>query len=407
MKAQSLRRLLTLANVGLALAIVGAGAWYVIKIRPASAEDANRGKWVKASAEAQQIDQDKAKPNPSWSVDEKAFDHIIRPDLMDRKRGPGVWPFVGQVPPKFVPLTETKAETQKAPEGLAAMGHIAQAWLGGPNGLSVITFVFNGKNTHRTFAVGDRDPIADIELTTKDRMASSEGPAKRAPGKYLVSVEMVGVKGGDPQLKVVYDEITDPDKAPDRKEEILALKQDPPPEKVRFSDPDGSTKPPAVKPAVGPVAGGPAAPGGPKVAAPPARVRIEPREVSPNVYGIEFTQEDFDSLSGSAGEDLIKDVKTEDVTDDRGGVRAAGISPGSIANQFGVQPGDILRSINGVAVHSRDEALSVVKTIPKDTKLVTVVLTRDGQDRTYMVDPRDPKVRSGAGSVIFKPAPKK
>jgi len=75
---------------------------------------------------------------------------------------------------------------------------------------------------------------------------------------------------------------------------------------------------------------------------------------------------------------------------------------GAIANEFGITWGDILRSINGTPVHSRSEAIDVVKKLPKDIARVEVVIERDGVLHTYNVDPRDPKVRAAASTVTFK-----
>ena len=103
MKAQSIRRLLTLTNVVLALGVVGAAGWWFAKARPAMAGDPKRVAWVVPANEAYQTDANNARKADFWQVYEKDFDHIVRPDLMDTKKNataPGVWPFVGPRPPK-------------------------------------------------------------------------------------------------------------------------------------------------------------------------------------------------------------------------------------------------------------------------------------------------------------------
>ena len=47
MKAQSLRRLLTFTDIALVLGLAAAGAWYLVKVRPATASDTKRMEWSK------------------------------------------------------------------------------------------------------------------------------------------------------------------------------------------------------------------------------------------------------------------------------------------------------------------------------------------------------------------------
>jgi hypothetical protein len=84
-------------------------------------------------------------------------------------------------------------------------------------------------------------------------------------------------------------------------------------------------------------------------------------------------------------------------------VRVTDVGPeeASIASQFDVQRGDILKSINGQPVHNRAQAIDVVKNLPKDTTNVQAVVERNGRDIVYNIDPRDPRVKAAAGKVRF------
>ena len=65
------------------------------------------------------------------------------------------------------------------------------------------------------------------------------------------------------------------------------------------------------------------------------------------------------------------------------------------------KPGDVLKAINGTPVHSRSEAVNVVKALPANIANVQVIIERNGRQITYDVDPRDPKVRGMGGKVKF------
>src|SRR5262245_27455245 len=103
MKAQSLRRLLTLVDVVLVLGIGGVAAWYCVKVAPAAAASSSRRDWTKDAIDRWKRDSAEARPSPTWSVNEEDFKQLVRPDLMTKDKGPGVWPYVGPVPPKWEP----------------------------------------------------------------------------------------------------------------------------------------------------------------------------------------------------------------------------------------------------------------------------------------------------------------
>ncbi|MCC7136939.1 MAG: hypothetical protein IT460_00755 [Planctomycetes bacterium] len=394
MKAQSLRRLLAFANVALTLGVVGTAGWWWFKVRPAAADEAKRGAWVKAADEAYKSEAANAKPTPTWSVNEEDLKWIVRPDLMDRKRGPGVWPFVGPVPPKPEPKKVDEGPKAEPPKGLAAIGKLASAFLTSGDAPSVITFFFNASKRKRSFAVGDLDPIEDADpKAPKDEPVRVADGTQRRPGKYLVAVSRVADQGDDPQVKVVYDEYVAGDKPPERKEEVLTLAQD-----LSTSRPVFSDTAPGADPAARATASGPAD-------RPPPRsdVKITPVRTPEGRYRVELDDASHRYFRFTNVDDLTREVGTEDVKDAQGGIRVTKMEPGSVVSQFDIQPGDIVRSIDGKPTPSRNAAVEVVKAISPDAPSVTVVVEKkSGEMRTYEVDPRDPKVRGAAGRAKFK-----
>lgn len=417
MKAQSIRRLLTFVNLLLALGVAGAAGWWFAKARPAMAADPKRVAWVVPANEAYQTDANNARKADFWQVYEKDFDHIVRPDLMDVKKhplAPGVWPFVGPVPPKVEKRAPVETTKKEPPKGLAALGRIVAAIVppagGDPrDGSAAITFEFAASKRKRTFFAGAPTPVEDLDPKAKptdERFRPADAVDPRREGKYLLSVEYVGEAGGedDPRLKVVYDEVGADPKAPaERKEEVLAIAMTTGTKTPVVVDTEGAA---GAKPATGaPRAGAPGAgtPGtGPRTAPVPlAEVKVTPVEREGRTY-IELDEEAWTALSARDLEkEILNDVKSEDVKDGEGGVRVTGVAPGSVPAKFGIQQGDVLISVAGQRVRNRNEALEVAKGLPKDTAGVAVVVRRDGVEKTVIVDPRDPKTRAAAGKVGF------
>ncbi len=140
---------------------------------------------------------------------------------------------------------------------------------------------------------------------------------------------------------------------------------------------------------------------------PPTFAEVRPLLTRPaeGVVKIEFDENTSDWVNLQDTDKLLGQVKTEEHRDRNGkpdGVRITGLDPESVASAFDVRTGDILKSINGVPVHNRAEAIEVVKKLPKTTTNVSVVLERNGRDIVYNVDPRDPRVKSGAGKVKYE-----
>ncbi|MBL9087706.1 MAG: PDZ domain-containing protein [Planctomycetia bacterium] len=414
MKAQSIRRLLTFVNLLLALGVAGAAGWWFAKARPAMAGDPKRVAWVVPANEAYQTDANNARKADFWQVYEKDFDHIVRPDLMDVKKhplAPGVWPFVGPVPPKVEKRAAVEPTKKEAPKGLAALGRIVAAIVppagSDPrDGSAAITFEFAASKRKRTFFAGALTPVEDLDPKAKapeERLRPADAVDPRREGKYLLSVEYVGEAGGDddPRLKVVYDEVGADPKAPaERKEEVLAIAMTTGSKTPIVVDAEGAAG--AGKPATGAGRAGAPGTGTPRTGPVPlAEVKVTPVEREGRTY-IELDEEAWVALSSRDLEkEILNDVKSEDVKDGDGGVRVTGVAPGSVPAKFGIQQGDVLISVAGQRVRNRNEALEVAKGLPKDTTGVAVVIRRDGVERTVVVDPRDPKTRAAAGKVGF------
>lgn len=418
MKAQSIRRLLTFANLLLALGVAGAAGWWFAKARPAMAGDAKRVAWVVPANEAYQTDANNARKADFWQVYEKDFDHIVRPDLMDTKKNPlapGVWPFVGPVPPKVEKRVAAEPTKKEVPKGLAALGRVVAAIVP-PAGTdpaeatAAIMFEFSASKRKRTFFAGALTPVEDADVkaaATDDRIRPADAAPARREGKYLVSVEYVGEASGDddPRLKVVYDEVgADPKVPAERKEEVLAISMSMVPKGgpvVRPLNADAGAGATPAGAGVAKAGGASTGTGARATPVPLADVKVTPVEREGRTY-IELDEDAWNAISSRDLErEILNDVKSEDVKDGEGGVRVTGVSPGSVPAKFGIQQGDVLISVAGQRVRNRNEAIDVAKGLPKDTASVAVVLRRDGVERTVVVDPRDPKTRSAAGKVGF------
>lgn len=410
MKAQSLRRVLTLSNALLVAGVVGAAAWWFVKARPALGDPAKRAVWVKGANDAYQAAANNARKAEFWQVFEKDLDEIKRPDLSNERKfptAPGVWPYVGPVPPPPKSPKAPEAPKAEAPKGLAALGRVVTATVapsGDPYARSVIQFEFSASKRRAHFAVGSPEPLEDRDPKVKPKSAvvATTQNAPRPPGKYLVDVSWADYDAAT--LRIVYDEVgSDPAVPPQRKEEVLGIQLAPGPKDsavvVAAGQPGENT--PVVAGRVSPGAGGASTSGtgaGGTVGGPLRIVGVD-RE---GARYFEFDDATWNALSRRDLErEILNDVKSEDVPGENGGVRVTGVATGSVPAQFGIQPGDVLISVAGQRVRNRNEAIEVAKGLPKETTSVAVVLRRDGVERTVIVDPRDPKTRAAAGRVGF------
>lgn len=372
MKAQSLRRVLWLSNALLGLAAVGAGGWYVLKVRPAAAS-AKKEPWVDQSTAAYTHAKQVLIGINLWPVTKEDLEtHILhKGDWMSKEVG--VWAYVGPVPP---PPRVIAPPTEKPPEptGLEAIGGPSYVWIQPAPDRSVVKWTFPSKKAG-FFVPGE---------------FIKEG--KDAKGRFkFVAIERVECL--DTKYKIAYEVYDDPEKAPvsTGASEFTLFKD----------QPTALLKPP-------PAAAGTGAPKPPLaegVAPPRADVKIVVVETSESSRKVEFDDLAYRYVRFSNADALMAEVQTEEAKDPQGqpnGIRVTGIGPASLANDFGIKQGDILKAINGTPVHSRAQAIDVVKTLPKEIANVRVVVERNGRDITFDVDPRDPKVRAAAGRVGFK-----
>ena len=402
MKAQSVRRVLGIVNVVLVVGLVGAGAWWFLEVRPASADAARtKPKWVDDTWKAYDAAARNVTPALIFPIDEKDLQVVTRPDLKERQVGV----FVGPIPPEPRPATAA-APAPELPKGLEAIGRPNTVYWMPPGDARLITVVqwaFPSKK------------LASIRVGEFIR----ETPGEKGRFK-LVAVERPDL--AKPVYKLIYD-VYESDETT-----VVLAKQ----ESVFDLSPGDGGKPspitvgPAGTPGGAPVAGAPGAgttpatgpgaapaPTGYVVAggAPPpaSAVRITPQKLGDNYLGIEFDDTAHDYFYRSNPDALLSEVKTDVATDEAGnprGLRISSVPQGSVASQFDVKNGDILVSINGTPVHSRSDAINVIKGMSKDIASVKVVIDRNGRLITYDVDPRDPAARRAAGKVRFTPPPK-
>ncbi len=389
MKAQSLRRLLHLVNVALILCLVAAGAWYVLRVRPASASSAKSAEWVKKSMETYLKEAGSAVAASIWQVGPKDLDDIVRPDLLDKEKGPGVWPYVGPVPPKPQPK-ERAVEAPKGPTGLEAIGKPTMLMVD-PGERTLLQWLFTTSPKPRTFFAGEF-------MTDEARPKGENGeplPPKKSRFRF---VDASYVNAGDARkIRVVYDVFEDLGKdEPTLKGQVAEL-------------PLGSIPNAALITAGAETGKGETSPALPvrPAGTPPTVAEVRPSITRPadGVVKVEFDQVTSDYFTLNDADRLLGQVKTEEHRDRNGnpdGVRVTGLDPDSVAAAFDIRAGDILKSINGIPVHNRAEAIEVAKKLSKETTNVAVVIERNGRDIVYNVDPRDPKVRSAAGKVKYE-----
>jgi len=391
MKAQSIRRLLHLTNVALALGLVGAGAWYMLKVRPAAASASKSTDWVKKSMETYLKEAGSAVAASIWQVGPKELDDITRPDLLDKDKGPGVWPYVGPVPPKPQPK-EKVVETPKGPTGLEAIGKPTML-LVDPGEKTLLQWLFGSSPKPRTFFAGE---FMTDEAPAKDEK-NNRIPPKKSRFRF---VDASYVNAGDARkIRIVYDVFEDlakDDPSIKGQVSVMPLGAIPNAALITTGSKDGK----------GETEGGTPRPTRPAGTPPPfSEVRPLISRPAEGVVKVEFDEATYDYTAFNDPDKLMGQVKTEEHRDRNGkpdGVRVTGLDNESVAAAFDVRTGDILKMINGVPVHSRAEAIDVVKKLPKQTTNVSVVVERNGRDIVYNVDPRDPRVKSGAGKVKYE-----
>jgi hypothetical protein len=387
MKAHSLRSVLWFGNVALAAGAVGVAVWYFTDVKPAVASVTGR------------------KGSPAWSqkavLDYQGMDVVIQPiDVAVKekeitavilkpefeKANRLYWVFSGPLPPPEVPDAPVEVAGPPQPEGLDAIG-------------DPVSIIYN-------------PPVSVVVFKLKSGVLEQFVPGdyvkeKSGPDRFKL-VNVLPVEGNRDQKRIVYEVYDAGKKEPVRTAEMLfdgSLPAPGPGAPITFSKPPGAGPGPAEAP------GGPGAPpagivGASTTPAPAAdgpswrdaKPTIEERDAR-NTY-ITFDQTLFDSLRNKDADALAKTVKTQVHKDPKTGqvvgLMITGFGDDSPAQKFDVKPGDILISINGRPVRDRSEAINIAQGLPKDTRNVDVVIERNGKQRTYHIDPSDPKTRRSA-----------
>ncbi len=386
MRAQSLRKTIGIGNVVLGLAVLAGGGWYLTRVKPALAAAPASADWV--SKAWKQYDEDKrnvtpAKPYPLKSPEE--LDVILRPDLW---KDCGVWAYVGPVPTPMAKKDTGPAAAPPQPEGIDALGKPFTVWWKPNPGVSSLAWkLTSGKTAY-----------------LREGQWLNDAAKPEVPGRFkIIDIEMP-----DPDVlsfTVVYEVYDDPTK---------------PPKETKKGGPyDLSRKgsstfvvepvagPPGTAATTAPATGAPpVAPGAPGTAAIPVVVpaaddRPPPIKVAwtQNTGAVEFEKDQYEWFQKHSFEDVVGDVASENVEGGKG-VRITKLGTKSVAGGFEIQQGDIVVSIQDQPVKSRDQAIQIVKGLPKDVANVKVVIERNGAQVIYNIDPRHPDIR-GASRARF------
>lgn len=96
--------------------------------------------------------------------------------------------------------------------------------------------------------------------------------------------------------------------------------------------------------------------------------------------------DDAEYISQNYSEILSREVRTrkhqDPVTGKHDGIEVRSVAEGSIANSHGVQPGDVIKSINGHPVSSVPQALQFVKSNQDQYSTWEIIVENKGQQRT-------------------------
>jgi hypothetical protein len=399
MKAQKLRRTFWLASLLLGAGVAGVAALIVLT-KPAEAKDAV------TSARQAMANYTKLQPRKILEAPVKEEDlkrEILRPDWKPLP----YYPYAGpRIPaPKAPEVVETRKE--EGPKDLAATGRVA-------------TLIYDPPNDGQQVAV---DTVLFWEFTDKKKLAFVPGEyikaSKTAPDRFLL-VDVEREAPGVSRFRILYDVVEVPGDASKNRRAELIYDAEPKitdadekimPGSRKLAAPPAPPTPPADGTTPAPAGAAPATTGvtpAAPVEPAPAATASDPDDWKPTIKtvssgrrDIEFDENTFKKWKGKKIEDVLENVRTENY--DKGGVQGVQIFPldgNDMAAKFDIRRHDILISINGQGVKSKDDAIRVARTIPPDTDRVTVVIDRDGRQITYNVDPRDPKNRRAAASLV-------
>ena len=381
MRARSVRRFLHATNAVLALALVGAGGWYLLDVRTAAAGQRAAPDWVADAHRAYRAHVDHLTPFPVHPIDAKDLDCTTPPDLAER----GVGVFVGPLPPEGRP-TSPSAPLEASPTRLEEIGRPTAVYWMPENGAGLSTVV------GWLFASGRTASVRVGEFFR-------EGPG--TAGRFRLRA-VVRKDRERPVYALVYDVHDDEAGAA-----VIAGRESvfdllgavaAEPGVIRLAPASGASG--GNAPGAGPPSGDDA------VRAIPSGIVLEP--LGENRFGVALDDAGFEVLRRAAPEGLLADVRTDVARDETGavrGLRFLSVPPGSWLARFDVRNGDVLVSIAGKPVHGRAEAIEVLRGLPKGTSVVRAVVDRNGRLVVYDVDPRDPAARRAAGRLGYRDDP--
>ena len=392
MKAQRIRKGLWFASLVLGAGVIGLGALYVLQ-KPAEASE------LKKKGQEKYDEYQKKSPVPVLEPPVKQSDleaYIRRPEWKGAGGVTRYYPYAGPKVPAPEQAKPVEAPKDEGPKDLEAAGRVFLIIYVPPKKGetiakdSVVFFEFNGEKPKRS-------PFSPGEGVQAD---------EKAPVRFLLTnVVPEGTK-----YHVLYDvkDASDPSKL--RHADLVWDSE--PPRDSKLDSIMPLPKPPAPPDGVTAASGAKATglaptPAGPEVVAPtpaPSKAgdwapQVTVKSANERIY--EFTDETVKRFVGKKPDEVmnevLKNVRTE--VYDKGGVKGIAVFPAEndeMAQKFDVKRGDVLISVNGTPVHSKDDIIRLAKGMPQDTSRVTAVIERNGRQITYVVDPRDPKTRRAA-----------
>ncbi|MDJ0523436.1 MAG: PDZ domain-containing protein, partial [Planctomycetota bacterium] len=395
MKPHSLRSGLWLANLVLGVAVLGVGAWLMLKVRPAVAKVTDRpankrpAQWEKVRKEYEGQRLSGLKWKPTAPVSETDIRKVVLRKDFERKKH---WIFSGPMPPPDPVETGPVEEGPPPPKGLETLGTISSViYLGAKD--SVILFAFGGKSL--AFSVGDfvrksdqeaarfklvevkeiREKVFEIHYEVYD--AGSDKPTRTDKMVYNTSDEDEGYPGFlRPEGK----------KAGGSSSGVGSGKTDPAGDGTAKAAPKDGEKDPAKDAAKkGPQVVDVAGVSADNLTLQDLKPEIEYNPRNRNQRAIKFDNNSYRYFRGKNAKNIAESVKTKIAKDANGrtiGLRLTGFGKDAPADVFNVRRGDILVSINGQKVTSRADAIRLAERLSPE-KIVTVVIDRNGKLVTY------------------------
>lgn len=455
MKAHSMRRTLWITSVALGAAVLGLAAWFVTDVKKEVeavprvdsrllAKDAKqldpthrdiKGALDSFRTQVTQVNRERIIRAP---VSEERLKKVILRDDTYKKMVPSHWIFSGPMPSGKYPEPPKAKPTQKAPEGLSAIGKATQIWLLGDGG-GLLTFRFNKKNDKAyRFREGQWIwPYGKEGPTPRDGVPAEE---RRFRIKEFRALE--------PEVfEVVAEVFNDPDKPPvklDRMRWSARVTLDPnapirlldspqpstaQPGPVVEADPEGAAgasdadpatagatdststdapatdtpgadtpKPTTTDSGAGAVAVAPGDDRGKFTRITPAdelkaddlRPTFERDAKRPDTTNVRVDDNSYRYFKHHGVKKIIEEVKTKP---NKHGVEIQSTGSAPIEN-FRIKRGDTIVAVNDQPVKTRSDIVRIAEGLPESTRFVKITLmSRTGTRRSYNVDVTDPKNR--------------